>query len=136
MMVLEASRKKIKAGDLFVFQMSQEVNLYRFGLVIKNDFNLGPFPNCNLVYLYEASSKFIDEVPELNREKLLIPPFVTNNLAWSKGFFLTIGNIVPGEAEIFSEHFFRDTSGNLYNDSGVRVKKSSRTCGNLGSTEL
>ena len=129
MMVLEASRKKIKAGDLFVFQMSQEPNLYRFGLVSKNDFNLGPFPNCNLVYLYEACSESIDEVPELNREKLLIPPFATNNLAWSKGYFLTISNIVPSEAEVFSEHYFRDTSGNLYNESGVRVKKAHEPVG-------
>lgn len=88
MKVLNPSRQKPKAGDIFVLQMPD--GLYRYGRVITTDVNIGGFTGCTLVYIYRVTRPTKVPIPELRLDDLLIPPKCTNRLPWARGYFETI----------------------------------------------
>lgn len=87
LLVLKPSRKRLVPGDIFA--LKPEGHPVYFGRVISTDARVGPFPGI-LIYIHNASSNVADDVPELRRESLLVPPLITNRLPWTKGYFLHV----------------------------------------------
>ena len=52
------------------------------------------------MYIYDAFSPVKERIPELNKDKLLLPPLLTNRLAWSNGYFETIENHPLGPMDV------------------------------------
>lgn len=85
------SRKKPKAGDVFVVQ--PEKDIFYFGKVIQTDIvSSDSFINgMSLIYIYNRRSSQKIMSLGIETEELLIPPIVVNNQPWVKGYFETIG---------------------------------------------
>ena len=85
--VLKETRQ---VGDIFVMQPPDGSFLY--GPVIDISAAIGPMKGCILIYVYRARSSEKVPIPELLRGQLLVPPMMTNRLAWTEGYFELIEN--------------------------------------------
>jgi len=61
-----------------------------------------------MVYLYNASANDKNQVPDLSKNRLLVPPLGTNRLPWTRGYFETVDHRVLGSEERLPVHCFRD----------------------------
>lgn len=132
--VLRASRKPLRAGDIFALHLVD--GRYLFGRVVLADIpeDLAPTPNCNLLYIYQDSSdaKTLD-LTLLTPDHLLIPPIFTNRLAWSRGYFETVAHqpVVPDD--LLPQHCFYDVLTRGYLDeTGAPLPVPSKPCGIWG----
>jgi len=108
--LLRPSRRKLAVGDVFVVKPIRHPFL--FGRIIRTDAALFGQGNL-LLYFYDAWSDDAQDVPSLTRDRLLMPPVVTNRLGWSRGFFnhvenrpLTSGDVLP--VHCFVSNVYRD----------------------------
>jgi hypothetical protein len=91
MRVLNPSRKKIHAGDIFLLSVKE--GEYIAGQVIAIDAKLGPIKNMILCRLYRRILREGENVPQdLDDSELLTPPFFTNRKPWSLGYFTFVEN--------------------------------------------
>ncbi|MBW7877614.1 MAG: hypothetical protein H3C47_16680 [Candidatus Cloacimonetes bacterium] len=90
---LQKSRKQIKPGTVFVFQLVFEPDKFRFGMVVSTSVWLGAFKDTTLVYIYDHLGNSKDDFPDFAAKKLLIPPEGINHLGWSRGFFETVAHV-------------------------------------------
>ena len=88
--ILKRTRKTPKPGDVFVFKLKQE-NFYRFGKLIRDDTSIGNFENVLMIYIYKARSKHKNKIPNLDHNKLLLPPLGLTNQLWTQGLVENIG---------------------------------------------
>jgi Immunity protein 26 len=105
---LEPSRKRVRAGDLFV--MLPPDDLYLFGRVIATDAEIGPMKRVLLLYVYAHRSEIAAPPPQekLLPGGLLIRPQLTNRLGWSRGYFATIDRWPVQPEERLAPTPFRD----------------------------
>jgi len=117
--VLNKSRRRLKEGDIFV--MLPPDGLYLFGRVI--DMNARVFGDVgwNLLYIYQARSMEKSNIPELPRGKLLIPPLITNRLAWSRGYFEHVEHRPLTALDRLPQHCFKDDRGWYFDEFGNRI---------------
>jgi len=118
MRVLAPSRKKQRPGNIFVFQMPDD--LFRYGRVIHVDVNLvaatGARGNLNaiLAYIYRVSSPIRLPVPTLRKEELLLPPLFINDTGWHDGYFETVDHRPLQSADVLPVHCFYDATHKCY----------------------
>jgi hypothetical protein len=120
MRVLKPSRKRLRPGDVFVLQPDEQ---YLFGRVIKTGVIGGGFPNCILIYIYNArsASKEIPLGSGLLPNRLLVPPITTNRLPWSRGYFELIARVPLEPSEVLEQHCFRSSGGKYYDEAGHQL---------------
>lgn len=121
---LKKSRKKPKTGDIFVMQVKSD--LYYYGKVIKTEIkSLNPLlQEWNLVYIYNYSTRDIQDCGQINKQDLLLPPLVTNHKGWYDGYFLTIGNEEVSEEELNFDYGYWDDIRKVYrNEEGTILEK-------------
>ena len=117
MRVLSPSRKAPKAGDLFTFQLPDD--LFRFGRVITDEASAGGGSRLLLNYLYNVSSdRRTPPTDELTHDRLLVPPLMTNRLLWSRGYFETVASKELRASDVLARHVFcyRRPGGIVYFD--------------------
>ena len=107
---LGRSRRRLVPGDVFVVKPTGHD--YLFGRVIRTDAAMFGEGNI-LLYFYDAWSVDRSTIPALDHRKLLIPPVITNRLAWSRGYFSHVENrplldddVLP--VHCFVSHSYRD----------------------------
>ncbi len=131
MKVLKKSRKRPRPGDIFAFQV--EEGLFRFGRVIRVDARIGPMEDCVLLYIYRASSVEKNRIPELGKDDLLVPPVMTNFLAWSKGYFEIVEHRPLVQEDVFPVHCFWSCANQRhYDDNNNELPRRSEPCGFYG----
>jgi len=103
---LKASRQHLRVGDVFAFGFAP--NIFHFGRVVATEVNAGGFPGACLLYLYRGSSTSRTEPVSMTIADLACPPMMTNELAWTHGYFQTVANLPFGAAnELLTQHAFR-----------------------------
>ncbi|QGQ21151.1 hypothetical protein GC089_16365 [Cellulomonas sp. JZ18] len=115
--VLKASRKKPRAGDLFVMQLPDGSHL--FGRVISTDAQAGPsMPGAVLIYVYRQRfpGKDVPDRSALSRDHLLVSPMMTNHLPWSKGYFETVAHRPLEPGDVLPQHCFLSAARGRYFD--------------------
>lgn len=104
--VLQKSRRPPRSGD--VFAVLPPTGRYRFGRVIATDAEVtgagGPLV---LIYIYAKDSSSMEEVPELERDRLLVPPLITNRLGWTRGYFRHLYSDELRKEDVLPQHRFR-----------------------------
>jgi len=116
MRILKPSRKKPRAGDVFVLQMPDE--RYSFGRVISTAAMVSGRMPAQLIYVFKtrSGSKDLPDRSELRCDRLLVPPMMTNLLPWSRGYLETVEHI-PLEAEdVLNQHCFYSSLSRKYFD--------------------
>ena len=131
MQVLKRTRRKICQGDIFVFKLNHE-NIFRFGRVIKESVKIGGFDNLILVYIYKAVSPSKENIPFLNPCELLIPPFATDRMPWTSGYFENIESRPLVSGETLSKHHFKAFGGRFFDDDGNPVTSPNEPIGTWG----
>jgi hypothetical protein len=115
--VIEPSRKKIHAGDIFAMTFDFERFLYGrviyegidFGLrKLDNGIEIPGWPKCTFIYIYKVFSSSMENVPRLERDQLLIAPRATNHIGWRRGYFRTVANAAVVEGDVLPQHCFSD----------------------------
>ena len=114
------SRKRRKPGDLFAFQMPDE----RWGYIrfAKDGCSVGFFPDVNLLYVYAYRSQQL-EVPDrrhLTPDLLLLPPQLTNNLGWVRGYFVFVDHLPIQPGDLHPRHCFWSAASRAYYDEYSR----------------
>jgi len=128
MRVLNKSRRRLHPGDVFTFQMPDD--LFRYGRVITTDAFIGGFPNCVLIYLYAESSRDKSDIPRLQKNDLLIAPLGTNRLAWIRGYFEFVANVPLTADDVWPVHCFWDDPFQRYVDEhGNKLPHRFEPCG-------
>lgn len=117
--VLKKGRRRPAAGDVFV--MAPSDGLFLYGRVIATDVSAGGFPDANLIYVYRARSREKNVIPVLLRGQLLVPPMMTNNLPWTRGYLEFLANHPLGTMDRLPQHCFRDTRGWYFDEYGNRL---------------
>ena len=130
LVVLQKSRKKLRPGDIFVQKFSI-LDKYIWGRVISTTADAGPFGLKNLIYIYHVLTTDIDDIPELKKNNLLIPPLLTNRLGWSRGYYKTIANMPLTQDDVYQPHCFHFFSMNQYRDENAMVMD--KPCPPVGS---
>ena len=130
LVVLKKSRRRPKVGDIFVLLASDQ--LYLYGRVIATDVNAGGFPGSNLIYIYSSRSKVKHSVPVLQRGQLLVPPIMTNNLPWVRGYFEFIENKPLLTMDRLRQHCFRDSRRWYFDEYGNRLQQAVEPVGDWG----
>ena len=122
MKFLKESRKRPKAGDIFVFKMPKVD--YVFARVIKTDALTGTKAKLNLIYIYKAFSKDKHKIPKLDKHNLLVPPDIINNQGWLRGYFETIINNPLTKEDTLDKHcFLRIFDGKYYDEYGNELPR-------------
>jgi hypothetical protein len=127
--VLQRSRKKVGAGDVFTFQLLD--GPFRFGRVVATGLN-APMPDSTLVYIYraEASDPADPPLAQLVPEDLLIPPVFTNRQGWLRGYFKTLLHQPIEPTDLLATHCFFDSGRKIYrNEQGEPLSAASDPCG-------
>lgn len=131
MKVLTASRKALKPGDIFVFQILPDV--YHYGRIVKTDQSIGSMEGNLLVYFYRTTSSVKEQIPPLCRNDLLIPPQIINRLGWSRGYFETIAHQELTPDDMFPMHCFWDFAKRQYvDDARCILQERIEPCGDYG----
>lgn len=131
MKALAKSRKKIRRGDIFAFQI--EGLPFMFGRVIDTEAKIGPMINCILIYIYNAKSDHKHKIPELDKSKLLVPPIITNTLPWRRGYFENIAFREIEDHDVLLVHCFVDSMFHRYYDEkNNRLPIKYEPCGDYG----
>lgn len=130
----EPTRKKRHPGDLFTFLMPDEK--YRFIRYITDDALSGMGGPVNLLYVYDYASDR-DVLPPRNSfvpPKLLIPPQLTNNLGWVRGYFRYVASWPLEQDEVLNEHCFQDQlwKDRYYDEYGTRLRNPVGIVGSWG----
>lgn len=104
--VLTPSRKAPKAGDIFVCRPSGRG--YFFGRVVATDARIATMESCTLLYVFAIERETKLPPDRLSAMQLLIPPFMTNRLPWSKGYFETVAHRHFELGERLPNHCFEE----------------------------
>jgi hypothetical protein len=128
--VLKKTRVRPAPGDIFA--MLPPDGLYLYGRVIATDANAGGFEGANLIYVYRARSKEKTAVPELFRAQLLLPPLMTNNLPWTKGYLEVVEHRSLSQLDRLPQHCFCDVRGWYFDEKGSRLAGLTQPVGGFG----
>src|SRR5690606_36812799 len=110
---VKVSRGLRKVGEVFAMKLKGVGCL--FGRVIRNDCacgpTIGPRPwkrtlGYYLVYVYRPISMRIDDIPELSRSDLLIPPAIIEGRGWTLGYFVPVRYDKLAESDVRPAHCF------------------------------
>lgn len=107
--VMSGNKKQKKwpeAGDVFYFQLSD--GRFGYGMVALGKIDVGPFKNAIVIYIYDNFTSSLGENIVLNKERLLLPPIITDASCWKNGYFVTLKNIDPNSMDIYPEHYFKN----------------------------
>ncbi len=128
MRILNPSRKKVRPGDIFCFQIIDD--RFHFGRVIRVDAKIGGWENVILVYFYRTTSEVKTQIPVLSKSDLLIPPIGTNHKAWRTGYFETVANTPLSRDDVLPVHcFYSLLQGAYYDENGLRLAHRTDPCG-------
>lgn len=135
--VIQPSRKRVRPGDIFA--MLPPDGRYLFGRVISTEAHAFSFDRLILLYVYDFRSESMlppsDEI--LSPERLLIPPELTDRLAWSKGYFVTVENRPLEDADRLTVHCFRSLNdGRYYDENNNRLPGPIEPVGIQGMTTV
>ena len=106
-MFFKRSRHSPTPGDLFAVNMCGK--RWVIGRVISNN-AVGLTANANLLYFYrmEVEDPFDPTATKTPiAPDLLIPPEITNNLGWTRGFYLHLRNVPLQPQELLPRHVFK-----------------------------
>jgi len=117
--VLKKSQRQPEAGDIFVMQLGDTTFL--FGRVVSIDANPLGVGGGILVYIYRAKACCKTSVPPLDRNRLLIPPLITNRLPWSRGYFEHIQSRPIAIGDVLEKHRFWDPLRGVFRDEQGNV---------------
>jgi hypothetical protein len=127
-------RNKVKTGDIFVF--SVQPGHYGFGRVVDTQIKMGPWVGAALVYVYDERVKAasLPELPELSRERLMLPPMITDYELFKEGKFCIVASrpIQPGD--LLTKHCFRDRGGHVLDENGEPLSSVMEPCGKYALT--
>lgn len=114
---LRPSRKRPKVGD--VFEVGFDAGRLA-GRVIRTDALVSEgAPGLNLLYFFRDLAPAHDvNAMDLTVDNLLIPPLLTNNMGWSRGYFRTIGNRPLGSGEVLDQHCFDAYGAGCFDEYG------------------
>jgi hypothetical protein len=133
--VLQPSRPKLQAGDIFAIGLADGGHL--FGRVILADVALphAPMPGSNLIYIYRQVSA--DPTPDLRLltpNNLLLPPTWTNRLGWTKGYYQTVARLPLEKQDRLRTHCFdgRDRRPRYLDERGEPLMFRREPCGEWG----
>jgi len=112
--VLNKTRRTPEAGDVFV--MKPPDGQYLYGRVIATDANPLGVGGGLLIYVYRARSEAKTPPPALDRDALLVPPMMTNNQPWTKGYFEHLENRPLTPMDRLAQHCFKDDVRGGYRD--------------------
>jgi len=91
MIVQTPYKKKLRVGDIFILKYPSE--LFLFGRIMKLDADIGGFPNCIKVHIYNLQCKSADLPDGLINNPLLIAPVFLNRLGFSRGYMPIVANV-------------------------------------------
>lgn len=129
---LRRTRRWPQKGDVFVYRLKG--HHYGFGRVVVTD--IGMFFDDDrliLIYIYDAFSPTMSNVPTLRKEMLLIPPVFVSRRPWTKGYFQTVRSEGLRREDRWPRHCFYDAAHFRYVDEcGKRVMRRTDPCGDYG----
>lgn len=124
LIVIQESKKKIKAGDIFVFQPKPGVFLWGKVIKVKIKSKEGFCDGMHLVFVYNTTTPDYDCVPELKPENFLLAPIVINAKGWRDGYFYTVANQPVREEELnVSYGFWNEQTKRFQNEHGDIIDK-------------
>ena len=103
--VLAPSRQRAREGDVFAMRPPDGRYVYGRVIDVRAKWNWGG-GKANLIYVYAARSNDKLDVPVLLRDRLLLPPMMTNNLPWRRGYFEPIERRELGPFDRLPMHSF------------------------------
>lgn len=132
---LEISKKKIITGDIFVLK-PPKMKFY-YGIVANADAKMFSAERILHIHFFDFSTNDYNTVPnKLYDSNLLIPPVLTNKIAWQKGYFKTIGNVTIEKFRTIKEASFYYYNGEIFDDNSHQLSKpySIETTGSFSIT--
>ena len=131
--ILSPSRRTLRPGDLFVMRLLDRIHL--FGRVVSTEAWAGwDMPRAVLIYVYDTTSE-LPAPPDraaLRRNRLLVPPIMTNRLPWSRGYFETIDQVPLQPGDVHDRHCFQDVRGRCYDEFTNELPRCVEPCGDWG----
>ncbi len=125
----KAKRPRPRPGDIFALRLMDLP--YMFGRVVSRSARIGPMTDVIMCYVYNAQAA--TQTPprsELRPDRLLLPPILTNDLPWTKGYFNVVETDELRPDELLPVHCFFDRLRNRFVDEqGTQLDSRREPCG-------
>jgi hypothetical protein len=135
--VQRRANKPQREGDIFRLLLPD--GLFLSGRVVGANLPSGraPMPSAHLLYIYSHRTKDpVPDITQLRPDRLLLPPFFTNLMLWTKGYAVTFEHVEIAAGDLLTQHCFRDSFYGRYVDEvGRPLEERHEPCGewDLGS---
>src|SRR4051812_1990034 len=131
MRVLRPSRRRPRRGDVFALAMAEN---YLLGRVVSVTAKPGwSMSGANLIYVFRTKFSQLPDVPAGSAlspaTELLVPPMMTNNLPWTRGYFQTIGSVPLTAEDVLPQHCFRSSTGKYFDEAANELAGAAEPCG-------
>lgn len=126
--VLNRGKKGRQNGECFILQLDGEN--YVLGVVANNDTKWAPNVNNVLTVLFfktefadEKSFSLNDIIKIVNdKSALILPPIITNELGWTKGYFKTINKVDTDDISYLNDISFYNSINDITNMNGDKTE--------------
>lgn len=122
--------KRPRAGDVFV--MERQSGGFIFGRVVRTDACVGDVDRLLLLYIYRTRSQSLDNVPELRRDDLLLPPVLAGDNMFADGYAKVIARSRLRKDHILPVHCFQDSRGVFHDEYNHILPERVAPCGVYG----
>ena len=130
------TRKRHKPGDLFTYLMPD--GKYRFLRLVSDRSQSGMGVPVNLLYFYDFAVDSRQPPPRdaFAPPHLLIPPQLTNNLGWVRGWFKFVAHWPLQTGEVFPRHCFQSEvfPDRYFDEHGNRIERPFEPLGSWAVT--
>jgi hypothetical protein len=132
--VQKRSKEKPQPGDVFSLKLPDE--LFLFGMVVGAELPSGraPMPGSYLLYIYDhRSDNPVPDLAQLRPDRLLLAPYFTNRMLWTKGYAVTVSAVSLSPDNLLRQHCFWHPLRKSYCDeNGALLSEKHEPCGSWG----
>jgi len=119
----EPTSRTPEGGDIFALKL--QGTPFLFGRAIRPD--VGSADRAALVYIYRNRRSEKRRIPNLRKDRLLLPPLLVDYRAWEEGYFETLKTVPLAPDDVRECHsFYRWTMEDFRDEDGKKVRNVSR----------
>lgn len=96
---------------------------YLWGIVANTNIQFGSTNMLHHIQFFSLETDSIENMTDFSSVRLLVPPIITNELAWKKGYFMNVGKLENVESlpSVQNASFYSALKNKIFNDNQEEI---------------